>query len=216
MPTRYIKRSTDLDGGQASRENANAIFVDSDDDQLKFTTGASGTTTVDVVTESQTQTLTNKTLTAPTITNASIQSVTPVDVTTATVSITAATHGGRTITLNRATGITATLPAATGSGVYFRFVVGTTFTGAAIIQVANATDVINGNATLYADSGDTVVGFTATASDDSIDLFNTDNTTGGLLGEIIELVDVASGKWHCNITANAGGTEVTPFANVVS
>lgn len=65
MPTRYIKRSAALDGGQASSAVANAVFIDSDDDQLKFTTGASGTTTVDVVTESQTQTLTNKTLTSP-------------------------------------------------------------------------------------------------------------------------------------------------------
>ena len=68
MPTRFIQRRAALAPNDTSRGNANAIFIDSDDDQLKFTTGSSGTTTVDVVTESQTQTLTNKTLTAPTIT----------------------------------------------------------------------------------------------------------------------------------------------------
>jgi len=61
-----------LDPNETSRPNANVIRVDSDDDQLKFTTGNSGTTEVDVVTESQTQTLTNKTLTSPTITGATL------------------------------------------------------------------------------------------------------------------------------------------------
>lgn len=67
MPTRFIQRRAALAPNDISLANANAIFVDSDDDQLKFTTGTSGTTTVDLVTESQTQTLTNKTLTAPTL-----------------------------------------------------------------------------------------------------------------------------------------------------
>lgn len=66
MPTRFIQRRSALNPNDDSRANANAIFVDSDDDQLKFTTGTSGQTTVDVVTETQTQTLTNKTLTSPT------------------------------------------------------------------------------------------------------------------------------------------------------
>lgn len=67
MPTRYIQRLADLRPNDISTSVANAIFVDSDDDQLKFTTGSSGSTTVDVVTETQTQTLTNKTLGAGTV-----------------------------------------------------------------------------------------------------------------------------------------------------
>lgn len=225
MAIRSIRRQSANPGGYPGTANAAPIYVDSDDNIMKIIPAGSGTTEVEVVDASSTQTLTNKTLTSPTlntptlatptITNPSITSITPVNVTTATVSITAATHGGRTITLNRATGITATLPAASGSGVYFRFVVGTTFTGTANIVVANTTDVINGCAVLFADGGDTVVGFAATASDDTVNLFTASNTTGGLLGEIIELVDVASGKWHCNLVSDAGGTEVTPFSATV-
>ena len=60
-----------------------------------------------------------------------------VDVTGATVAITAATHGSRVVTLNRAACVTATLPAATGSGEIYRFIIGTTATSNAnIIEVA--------------------------------------------------------------------------------
>lgn len=161
------------------------------------------------------KTLTSPTITSPTITNPSIQSVTPVNVTTATVVFTAATHGGRVISFNRATGIAATLPAATGSGVTFKIIVGTTFTGAATIKVANTTDVIWGNATLYQDGGASVNGFAATADDDTITVWTTNNATGGLFGESIELVDYATGKWHCNLVSDAADTEATPFSATV-
>lgn len=68
MPDIYVNRSADLLPDQHNRSNANTIRVDSDDDTLKFGTGASGTTEVVAVTTTQTQTLTNKTLTSPTLT----------------------------------------------------------------------------------------------------------------------------------------------------
>lgn len=67
MPELYVNRSADLAPDQYNRSNANTIRVDSDDDTLKFGTGSSGTTEVVAVTTTQTQTLTNKTLTTPVI-----------------------------------------------------------------------------------------------------------------------------------------------------
>jgi hypothetical protein len=235
MSVRGIHRTATVKGF-ATPTNA-PIYVDSDDDILKYIPAGSGTTEVQVIDASASQTLTNKTITAPVlsgsvtgtytlagtptitspvITNPSIQSVTPVNVTDATVALTAALHGGRVITLNRETGIAVTLPVASGTGVNFRIVVGTTFTGASTIKVANGTDVINGTAVLFQDDGNTVVGFNATASDDTIDLLGTSNSTGGIIGAMIDLTDVAAGKWHVRYVSDAGGTEATPFSNGVS
>lgn len=235
MPSRGITRGATVKG-VATPTHA-PIYVDSDDNIVKMIPAGSGTTEVQVLDASSTQTLTNKTITAPvlsgsvtgtytlagtptitapTITNPSITTTTPVDATGTTLVLSAATHGGRLVTLNRATGIAVTLPASSGSGVVFRLVVGTTFTGAASVKVANATDVINGTAILFQDSGDAVVGFNATASDDTIDLFGTANSTGGIVGGQIDLIDGISGKWYCRYISDAGGTEATPFSNTVS
>lgn len=137
----------------------------------------------------------------------------PVNVTTATVTITQATHGGRVITLNRAAGITATLPAASGTGAVYRFVVGTTFTGNGIIKVANANDVMAGNAIVFQDAGDTMVGFEAGATDDTITLNGT--TTGGLKGADVEVIDVAANLFFVHVRTAATGTEATPFSATV-
>lgn len=49
MPEAYVRRQSALAPNQYSRPNANPIFVDSDDESLNFGTGASGTTTRQVV-----------------------------------------------------------------------------------------------------------------------------------------------------------------------
>jgi hypothetical protein len=136
-----------------------------------------------------------------------------VNVTTATVTITAADHANRIITLNRAGGITATLPAASGSGARFRFVVGTTFTGNGIIQVANSSDVMAGNAIVLQDGGDTVVGFEAGSTADTITLNGT--TTGGLKGADVEVIDIATNLFFVMVRTAATGTEATPFSAAV-
>ncbi len=140
----------------------------------------------------------------------------PVVITSATVTLDRDTYAGRTIVLNRAAGITVTLPAASGTGDSYNFVVQATFTGAAAIKVANATDVMTGTAILFADAGDTVVGFATAASSDTVDLYEANNTTGGMLGARVDLIDIASGLWSVRYVSDAGGTEATPFAATVS
>lgn len=162
------------------------------------------------------QTLTDKTLTAPTITNPTVSGQTPVDVTGATVTL-GTTHVGRLVTLNRAAGIAVTLPAATGTGSVYTLHVGTTFTGASTVKVnaTPGTDVMQGTAALFADGGDTVVGFATAATADTIDMLGTANSTGGIFGERIDLIDSASGIWSVRIVSDAGGTEATPFSATV-
>ena len=141
----------------------------------------------------------------------------PIQATATTLTVTAATHAGKVIMLNRAAGIAVTLPAASGTGNIYTFYVETTFTGAATIKAASASDSMSGTATLFADGGDTVVGFGAVSgTDDTIDMLGTANSTGGIAGQSIVITDVASGKFQVVLTSDAGGTEATPFSATVA
>jgi hypothetical protein len=135
------------------------------------------------------------------------------NVTTATLTATEADHEGQFVTLNRAAGITVTLPASTGGGARYRFIVGTTFTGSGIIQVANSSDVMTGLALVAQDGGDTCVMFETAASSDTVTLNGT--TTGGITGADVELIDIAANKWFVNVRTAATGTEATPFSAAV-
>lgn len=145
----------------------------------------------------------------------------PINCTTATLAVTAALHAGRTVTLSKAAGIAVTLPAATGTGNRYRFVVAITFTGASTIKVANATDYFIGVALLNQDGGATVVGFatantgTVATEDDTIDMLGTSNSTGGFKGEVIEIEDIATAVFSVRVWSEAGGTEATPFSSGV-
>lgn len=141
-------------------------------------------------------------------------STTLTNCTASTLAITSA-HHNHVITLNRAAGIAVTLPAATGSGIRFRIVVGTTFTGAATVKVTG-NDIMKGTATLFADAGATVVGFETAVDSDTIDLLGTSNSTGGIAGAYIDLCDIAADTWFVNYVSDAGGTEATPFSATVS
>ncbi len=135
-------------------------------------------------------------------------------VTAATLVITAAnidSYNGKTIPLNLAGGITVTLPAATGSQAILRFIVGTTFTGNGIIQVANATDVMAGSAAV---GGATGAVFSTLPASDTITMNG--STTGGLAGSYIELIDVAAGDWIVRAALVGSGTPATPFSAAVS
>lgn len=118
------------------------------------------------------------------------------------------------ITLNRAAGMALTLPAATGSGVQFDIVVGTTFTGACTIKVTG-NDVMKGFAILGLDGGDTC-SFFATAADTDTITFAADNTTGGIAGARVTLKDIAADTWAVEVFSDAAGSEATPFSATVS
>jgi hypothetical protein len=122
---------------------------------------------------------------------------------------------GFTQVLGVATGATVTLPAATGTGNIYRFFVGTTVTSNDyIIQVANATDVMAGVAIVANDTDASASIFETAADSDTITLDG--STTGGILGQIITIQDMASGVFSVVSTGAATGTEATPFSAAVS
>lgn len=137
-----------------------------------------------------------------------------VSVTSATLTARVDAHAGVPVVLNRAAGITVTLPAASGSGASFDFILQTAVTSnSTIIRVANSTDVMVGNAILAQDAGDTVVMFEAGATADTVTFNGT--TTGGLAGARVRALDIASGIWAVEVISAATGTEATPFSATV-
>lgn len=139
-----------------------------------------------------------------------------VNCTAATLTVTKALHNGRTITLNRATGIAVTLPLSAGDGSVYNFYVGTTFSGNATIKVPTAADSYTGFAIAPdTDSAGTGKFWTAAASDDTVTLTGT--TTGGKAGDVLQFKDVASGIWSVtSLLKQSGGSEATPFSATVS
>lgn len=122
---------------------------------------------------------------------------------------------GTTLVLNAAAGLTITLPDATGSGYAYKIVIGTTVTSNDyIIQVANGDDVMTGLALSAADGGNTVNGWETASTSDTITLDG--STTGGLVGDVIELIDCADNTWSVQARTASTGTEATPFSAAVS
>ena len=109
---------------------------------------------------------------------------------------------------------TFTLPAAAGTGVHYKFIVGSETTGDKIVKVANATDVMEGIATILQDSGNTALHFESAAASDTI-TFN-ESTTGGQIGDFIDCIDYASGKWWVHVKGTGTDSEATPFSATVS
>ena len=124
-------------------------------------------------------------------------------------------HAGTELVINAAAGLTITLPAATGTGDEYTFIVGTTVTSnSAIIRVANATDVMTGVAVQAADGGSTSNAWETATDSDTITLNG--STTGGIRGDKIVLRDYAAGFWQVELTGAATGTESSPFSATVS
>ena len=135
------------------------------------------------------------------------------------LTVTEALHGDRLVVLNKAAGATMTLPAATGTGNRYTFIVGTTLTSNSyIVKVANATDVMEGIA-IGADDDVEGAGTAHTwnceTNDDTITMDGA--ATGGKLGDKVEVIDYASGHFHVNcLLTQSGGSEATPFSATVS
>jgi hypothetical protein len=139
----------------------------------------------------------------------------------ATLAVTAALHDGKVINLDTAAGTICTLPAATGSGAKFKFLVTVKATSNShVIQVANATDFFIGTIAGVSDDPATVKGWiaansgTVATNSDTITLNRT--TTGSVsVGEWIEIQDVATATFSVTGMITQSGTEATPFTAAV-
>lgn len=134
-------------------------------------------------------------------------------VTGSTVTVAKGPHLGMPIVFNRAAGVTATLPAATGSGNSYTFIGAIDATGDQIIKVANADDTMAGFAFLGNDSAGASCFYTG-ATSDTITLDGT--TSGGKKGWRVVCTDTASNTWSVSVMSEASGTEATPFSATVS
>jgi hypothetical protein len=137
-----------------------------------------------------------------------------ISITAAAIALTEGTHDGKVITLNRAAGIAVTLPAAIGSGASFKLFVGTTITSGSITVKVVGNDTMIGNAVICNDTDATVSGFETAADSDTI-TFN-GSTTGGIKGDSIELIDIATDTWWVRINGSSTGAEATPFSATVA
>lgn len=133
----------------------------------------------------------------------------------ATKTLTVAANNRQTVKLDTAGGSAVTLPASTGSGAKFKFLVTLLATSAAHVISAVGADVMIGlifGARI--DSGNAVLGFAAQSTSNTITLNRT--TTGSVSkGEWIEVEDVAAGIWQVQgfLTAT-GAAFATPFSHV--
>lgn len=145
----------------------------------------------------------------------------PVSAAAATLAATAALHAGKSVYLNRATGVTVTLPAATGSGAKYRFVNATALSGGShVIQAANASDYFLGAEYTSTDNG-SGAGLTwptvnsGTPSTESDTLTWNGTTKGGRLGDEVSFEDIAANVWAVRSLSNETGSEATPFTAAV-
>lgn len=145
----------------------------------------------------------------------------PIVVTAATLALTQAAHDGFAVVLSRALGVTVTLPAATGSGARFLIYSGLALSGGShVLQVANAQDFMRGAQFTGTDNG-SGAGLTwptsnsGTVSTESDTLTWNGTTKGGIVADVIEIVDVAANTWAIETYTNETGTEATPFSAAV-
>lgn len=100
------------------------------------------------------------------------------------------------------------LPAATGKGGLYRFFVGVTATGNKVWKAAG-TDTFQGQASVA--SAGTAGTFPTASNSNTITMNQT--TSGGVLGSIVEVWDIAPGVWAVQVNANGTGVATTPFSN---
>ena len=127
-----------------------------------------------------------------------------------------------TVLLDTVTGSTVTLPAATGSGVRFRFLVSVIATSNShIVKVANAADTMQGviNTTLVGtpttNNGWVPVTTGAVGGRGDTITLNRGTTGSATVGEWFDVEDIATATWQVNGQTTEVGAAATPFSATV-
>lgn len=142
-----------------------------------------------------------------------------VDTTSTQVTITAASHAGKVVTISSTASTAVVLPQATGTGNKYRFNLRVAATGTAhTISVANATDVISGfsivmTSATTTDVANIIGAFKTSATSDRVTLNGT--TQGGAIGDWVEFVDIKTGFFQVHAQVTATGAYATPFSAAV-
>ena len=138
----------------------------------------------------------------------------------ATDNITQIEHAGRVNLLGEVGGnalVTLTLPAATGSGLEYKFIVSVVNTSSYKIQVADATDTIDGSVNILDADANAQTAFVTAATSDTVTLNGT-TSGGGSIGDTITLTDIATNQYAIEgqLVCAAGSNPATPFTAAVS
>ena len=136
----------------------------------------------------------------------------------ATDAITIAEHAGRTLLLGEVGGnalVTLTLPDATGSGATYKFIVSVANTSNYVIKVPDADNTIDGIMMYLDEDGTAVSAFPTVATSDTITING--GTTGGIIGDYLEIVDIAADQYHVRgvMRVASGANPATPFSATV-
>ena len=127
-----------------------------------------------------------------------------------TLTVTRALHAGRIVALDTAAGSTCTLPAATGTGSVYTFIVTVTPTSNQHTVAALTTDIMAGQA--FGVDGDGEPGNAWGTASDSDKILMNSGTQGGEIGDRVVCVDIKTSVWAVTAHLTQSGTEATPFA----
>jgi len=137
-----------------------------------------------------------------------------------TDAITSAEHAGRILLLGEVGGnadVVLTLPDATGSGNVYEFIVTVTMASNTYkIVCPDGDNTITGQIQYLDEDGTSAASFPTVAASDTITLNG--GTQGGLVGDTLTLIDIATDKWMVKglMRVAAGADPATPFSAAVS
>src|SRR3990167_3836648 len=150
------------------------------------------------------QTLAGLTATTAELNRATDLSTRMVSSTATTLTVTLASHDAKVVLLASATTQTVVLPAASGTGAKYHFVVSVLSTdGNKVIKVANTLDAMYGVCASHSTATNEVSSFLTSAASDTITFDNT--TTGGNVGTQGEIIHGAANKVLVKVGAGASG-----------
>ena len=127
-----------------------------------------------------------------------------------TLTCTAVLHANKMIVLNNTGPITITLPAATGTGDKYEFIVNSAATGtASVINTVGGSEYMAGMSFLNS----TTVKMFATTSTSAVVQLN-GGSQGGVVGDKVVLVDIATSLWQVMVYGTTNTTPATNFAHI--
>lgn len=133
---------------------------------------------------------------------------------TGTTAITQAAHANRVNVITGTAAATYTLPEATGTGNTYLFVFGQVNTNGTVFVTADTTNCsIGGSLNILDQDANAQTAYFATTGDDTITINGT--TTGGLIGDTITLIDIATDQWavYGSLVCPAGSNVADMFSS---
>jgi hypothetical protein len=128
-----------------------------------------------------------------------------------TTTLTAILNGGRVMMLDLAGGFTTTLPAATGTGLVYTFIVKTVSTTGYLIAAVGS-DVYKGEILVTAAGATPGSGCSFVSTTNQTITLNGTTKGGVAIGDQIVIRDLAAGVWQVQGWTIGSGTLATPFS----